>query len=134
MLLYVLYIHRYMWRSTSAPYCLGLNKKKILRTSYLHSHLPLPLPLPAFAFACSHEGRSHFSSSAPTAQMGVHIPRETRGNLSCHCRGFGRCTPTFHLPLGGHLARASQPSSMHSIHNHHQTSYMAMVPCSMLPF
>ena len=20
-------IHRYMWRSTSAPYCLGLNKK-----------------------------------------------------------------------------------------------------------
>jgi hypothetical protein len=112
---------------------LGLKQKKILRTSYLHSHLPLPLPLPAFAFACSHEGRSHCSSSAPTAQMGVLLPRETRGNLRCLWPTIGCCTPTFHLPMGGHFARASLASSMHNIYNHHQT-YIAMVPCSMLPF
>ena len=48
-----IHIHRYMWRSTSAPYCLGLNKTQsfgiliyIPICLCLCLYLPLPLPAP----------------------------------------------------------------------------------------
>ena len=36
-MMYYIYIHRYMGRSTSAPYCLGLNTKITILTSWLTS-------------------------------------------------------------------------------------------------
>ena len=36
-MMYYIYIHRYMGRSTSAPYCLGLNTKLTILTSWLTS-------------------------------------------------------------------------------------------------